>query len=422
MGWRSHISREAISGSLDTFPPGFSGAGIGTAETFSKLKRPVRLPHTALRPLTSSSKVRLQRIYTKAQALSTLAYGFARKPRVLLHGAVLCSVGLVVLGAQTGSVASRAEVLSRLSTNNAGYGSALDDMSAAGVAAQVAVGTSLLVGADASATASNLSSQVALATSDDGYLSKRQVVPTATTVRRETVTYAVKAGDTLSTIATQFNITSATIRWANSIADADSLKPGEVLSILPTSGLRYTVKAGDTAESIASQFQAVPAQILSFNDAEVKGLVAGQEIIVPDGVKAEPVAAAPAKVAAVSSYSGPTDFIRVASGFVGGNSYSYGHCTYYAKSRRPDVGSFWGNASSWFYNARANGFATSYSPSPGWIAWRSWGGGGAGHVAIVERVNGDGTMVVSDMNGIAGWNRVGTATVPISSYSGFIGY
>lgn len=329
---------------------------------------------------------------------------------------------MVVAGSQLGSAASQAEVASRLhqSAGTTGTSSVLDDGAAAGVAATVAAGTSLLVETDASQTASELSSQVALVSSGEDYLAKRQVVPTAATVRSSTIKYTVKSGDTLSSIATDMGITTSTIRWDNGLADGDELKPGQVLSILPTTGVRYKVQPGDTAESIAARFQAVAAQILSFNDAQVSGLVPGQEIVVPDGVKAEAVPAPKAPTVAAAAAVPAKASVR--SYFSAGNSYSYGYCTYYVKNRRPDAGSFWGNAANWMSNAKASGFATSSAPAPGWIAWRPWGGGGAGHVAIVEAVNGDGTMVVSDMNGTAGWNRIARETVPVSSYSGFIGY
>ena len=53
---------------------------------------------------------------------------------------------------------------------------------------------------------------------------------------------------------------------------------------------------------------------------------------------------------------------------------------------------------------------------------QGYGGyGGYGHAGIVESVNpADGTMVISDMNGIAGFNRVGYDTVPINTSWNYI--
>ena len=65
-------------------------------------------------------------------------------------------------------------------------------------------------------------------------------------------------------------------------------------------------------------------------------------------------------------------------------------------------------------NAAAQGYATGTTPRAGAIAEMP------GHVAYVESVNGDGTLVISEMNGPAGFGVVGTRTVPASTYFGYI--
>jgi surface antigen len=83
------------------------------------------------------------------------------------------------------------------------------------------------------------------------------------------------------------------------------------------------------------------------------------------------------------------------------NSYAKGQCTWYVASRR-QVPSGWGNASSWYYNAISSGWSVGTVPAIAAIAWDpayTNGAGGAGHVALVERVSDDGTQVyVSEMN------------------------
>jgi N-acetylmuramoyl-L-alanine amidase len=291
-----------------------------------------------------------------------------------------------------------------------GIGGTLDAAATASVAADIAVGSSLMVGTEAKETASTKNEQVALLTADDGTLAKRQVVSTAGNATRDITNYTVQPGDTLSGIAAKFNITSATLKWANNLSDVDMVKPGQTLTILPVSGLLYTVAAGDTAESLASKYSSNAAQILSFNNAEVKGLSAGTQIIIPDGVKADapkPAVATRSQVAGAYSYAP-----RLTSYPYSGNGYAFGYCTYYVAMRR-NVPTNWGNANAWYYNAQASGFSVGSMPVPGAIAWS--GAGYYGHVAYVESVSG-GMVTVSEMNYNGNWDRVTWRTVPAYSF------
>ncbi len=284
----------------------------------------------------------------------------------------------------------------------------LDEIGQASVAADMAEKSQLMVTTEATKTATLKDEQVALLTATDTALAKRQVVSTAGNPTRDVTTYVVQAGDTLSGIARQYGITSSTILWANSIDDPDSLKPGQSLTILPVSGLLYTVTTGDTADSLAAKYQANAAQILSYNDDEVRGLTAGTNIIIPDGVK--PDTPKPAVRIASRVLGAATPRLTYFTG--GGNGYSFGYCTYYVAARR-SIPSNWGNANQWWYNAQASGFSVGYTPVPGAIAWT--GAGYYGHVAYVESVNGS-MVTISEMNYNGNWDRVTTRTVPASSF------
>ena len=107
--------------------------------------------------------------------------------------------------------------------------------------------------------------------------------------RDKILNYTVQRGDTLSTIAQKFGITSDTIKWANDLS-ADDINVGDILSILPVSGIAYKVQSGDTVYTIAKKFDTDPQKIVDFpfNDfanPETFSLVNGQILIVPDGVK-----------------------------------------------------------------------------------------------------------------------------------------
>ena len=111
--------------------------------------------------------------------------------------------------------------------------------------------------------------------------------------RSEIIERKVKDGDTLSGIAKEYGISVETIRWANNLA-SDSIKPGQMLKILPVTGVAYAVKSGDTLESVAKKFSANAQAILDFPFYDVPddfSLKVGQLLIVPDG--SPPEAAAP---------------------------------------------------------------------------------------------------------------------------------
>ncbi len=106
--------------------------------------------------------------------------------------------------------------------------------------------------------------------------------------RAEIIDYEVKSGDTLSTIARKFGISQETILGANDGLNANQIKPGQQIKILPVTGVAHTVKSGDTLETVAKKYQADSQSILDFpfNDVgdDLK-LKVGQVLIVPDGVK-----------------------------------------------------------------------------------------------------------------------------------------
>lgn len=102
-------------------------------------------------------------------------------------------------------------------------------------------------------------------------------------------TYEVQGGDTVSSIAEQFDISTKTIEWANNLEDGKVIKPGDTLYILPTSGVPHTVKSGETVSSIAQKYEANVDDIITYNDfIGARDLEAGVEIIIPGGKKPAP--------------------------------------------------------------------------------------------------------------------------------------
>lgn len=107
--------------------------------------------------------------------------------------------------------------------------------------------------------------------------------------RDKVIEYTVQDGDTVSSIAQKFDISTDTIRWENDLKSKDSIKLGQVLKILPVTGVSHKVVKGDTVESIAKKYDANSQAIVdydfnTFENDETFKLSPGQNLIVPDGV------------------------------------------------------------------------------------------------------------------------------------------
>ncbi len=107
--------------------------------------------------------------------------------------------------------------------------------------------------------------------------------------------YTVREGDTISKVAQMFDVSVNTIIWANELGSNTTLREGQLLVILPISGVKYTIKKGDTIKGIVSRYKADLQEVLSYNDLTTSTvLVAGNTIIIPD---AEPTLISVPKIA-----------------------------------------------------------------------------------------------------------------------------
>jgi hypothetical protein len=95
------------------------------------------------------------------------------------------------------------------------------------------------------------------------------------------------------------------------------------------------------------------------------------------------------------------------------NRFAFGQCTYWANMRYHALTGYWvpwlGNAYQWAYGASSSGWVVSSKPKvPSIIVLQPGvqGAGGYGHVAIVEKINSDGSVYASNYNWYAngGWD------------------
>ncbi|MES2953278.1 MAG: M23 family metallopeptidase [Patescibacteria group bacterium] len=113
-------------------------------------------------------------------------------------------------------------------------------------------------------------------------------IETASPSRDQISVYVVREGDTLQVIAKLFGVSVNTIIWANNL-EKGAATPGQTLVILPVSGITYTVKKGDTLDSIAKRLKGDAEEIADFNGIpRTHTLAVGDEIVVPDGEKEAP--------------------------------------------------------------------------------------------------------------------------------------
>lgn len=221
----------------------------------------------------------------------------------------------------------------------------------------------------------------------DEYLSKSSsgnLTTEQTKLERE---YIVQNGDTITSIAKKFDMHVGTIYERNGLS-ADSIekiKPGDKL----------IVPAYDQTDS-KDWLVALNAK----KEAERQRLLALQRQ--QEKEKQKKLAAKKRNTYYRDSSDGRATTVNTS----GSNSYPYGWCTYYAASRKNIPGQ-WGNAGGWLGSAKSAGYATGGSPQPGAIivTGESW----AGHVGIVEDVNGS-NVTIREMN-YNGWGVVSSRTI-----------
>lgn len=283
----------------------------------------------------------------------------------------------------------------------------VDQIVAADVATNVAQLAQLPVETNVQSLSISLAAKAELSQTDNNFLTKPQIVQ-EDSGRPAISSYKAAAGDTVQSIASKFSISEDTVRWANGLT-SDALQGGRDLTIAGTTGVVYTVKPGDEIAGLGDKYKADKDRIVTYNNLELSGLVPGRKIVIPDGVLPEnerPGYRPPTRSSAT--------YLAVRPTIYAGNGYAYGYCTWYAYNRRAElgrpIGSNWGNASTWATYARAAGFRVDKTPEPGAVFQTTAGWGGAGHVGIVEKVNGDGSFVTSEMN-YGGWNRISSRTI-----------
>lgn len=202
----------------------------------------------------------------------------------------------------------------------------------------------------------------------------------------EITEYRVVEGDTVSSISQKFGVTIDTIMWENDLKSVDSIKVNQILKILPVAGVRYKVKRGETIYSIAKTYQVDAQNIIdypfnSFANDETFALNAGQELIIPDGIKP--------KVQVIDIRYTAVRTVAPIPGVVGEGNFMW-----------PTSGGI-SQRYSWYHQAvdisnKAN--PAIVASQGGTVVKAGWNGGGYGNFVVIDHGNGYQTLYAHMLN------------------------
>ncbi|MGE3911900.1 MAG: LysM peptidoglycan-binding domain-containing protein [Chloroflexota bacterium] len=105
----------------------------------------------------------------------------------------------------------------------------------------------------------------------------------------EIVSYEVQEGDTVGKLATQFGVSVWTILSANSLGDADLIRPGMKLKVLPVNGVEHEVQPGESLADIAAFYKVDLGPLIDFNAiSDPDSLKVGYRITIPGAERPQP--------------------------------------------------------------------------------------------------------------------------------------
>ncbi len=253
--------------------------------------------------------------------------------------------------------------------------------------------------------------------------------------------HEVKEGETIESIARKYGLTVDQVRWSNGLKTAE-VSVGQILMIPLSSGVVYTIKSGDKLDEIVNRYGSSYERTVAQNNLESAEIYEGMQIILPGGTPPEterPEYVAPRRNTGSSnryaySYYGSTSDrqnIRVVSDGPArsyNNRFGRGQCTWYAAwwrntNPRSQGPLNWGaqvsgDAKNWANSARRAGLRVDRNPEVGSVFQTPYGSY-YGHVGVVLAVNGDGSILVREMNYGGRAFVVTESTIPASAVGNF---
>lgn len=237
--------------------------------------------------------------------------------------------------------------------------------------------------------------------------------------------HTVKSGESLWTIAQQYNTSVDEIKQNNNISN-NMVFPGQVIEIggsgssdssqssntssEASGGSSHTVQSGETLAIIANKYGVSVDEIVSANNLNGYIIYPNQTLQIPGG--------SDRTGGGGGSTSTPTNTSQASSDQ---NLYDWGQCTWHVFNRRAETGqpisTYWWNANNWASAASADGYTVNNTAAVGSIMQNYEGP--MGHVAYVERINPDGSLLISEMNYNTPPGTVDYRTIPASQVSSY---
>ncbi len=235
----------------------------------------------------------------------------------------------------------------------------------------------------------------------------------------EIVSYEVKYGDSVASIASNFGISRNSIYWANSYTEKTIIHPWDKIKIPPVSWLIHTVKKWDTISSIAAKYDVNDWKILKQNLLTSEDPIKiWDEIIIPWWIKKVEVPIIKESNKLLAKNTKKTTYSKTwynlknykAEDIASTDTWDYSlvkrtakrtfyrwNCTRFVAQYKNVT--WWWNAKDWFRNAKSNWVDTWYNPTNWSIVvfnWK-WYNPAYWHVGIVTSVWAD-HIIVKDMN------------------------
>jgi murein DD-endopeptidase MepM/ murein hydrolase activator NlpD len=122
----------------------------------------------------------------------------------------------------------------------------------------------------------------ALTTIQENVILKTNPADTQNFLRHGISEYTVAPGDSIISIASSFGISPQTIMMENKLGTTSTLKPGQKLTILPTTGISHKVSGTESVETIAAKYKVSEDDILDLNDIELaEDVSVGAVLVIP---------------------------------------------------------------------------------------------------------------------------------------------